>query len=215
MVGLRFGRWLVVERGPCDDKGRDRWKCRCDCGTVSVVRGKDLRGGSTLSCGCYRKERVVASHTKHQTPRKELYDTWSKMLRRCYNQRDSGYRDYGLRGIAVCPRWRDGDGERTGFDCFVSDMGPRPTNTHMLERVDNDGHYSPENCRWADRTEQMNNRRNNIRISHGGESHTLGQWARILGVGYSRLYSRWKKGYSAEYILKAGTCPRGPRKNHG
>lgn len=117
------------------------------------------------------------------------YRAWYCMLMRCYNPKIKGYKDYGGRGITVCERWiRD-------YPAFLKDMGTRPTQSHSLERIENDKGYSPENCRWATKKEQQNNRRNNVQITHNGQTKTISQWADDFGVTRNVMYARYQRGH--------------------
>lgn len=109
--------------------------------------------------------------------------TWLSMKRRCDNPNAANYHLYGGRGITYCKRWKD-------FSKFYKDLGERPSNTHSLEREDNDGDYEPNNCRWATRLEQASNKRNNRYIEHNGEVHTLSEWARIANISTRTLFAR-------------------------
>lgn len=113
------------------------------------------------------------------------------MRRRCERATDHAFVDYGGRGIVVCDRWRD-------FAAFLEDMGECPSRGHSIDRVDNDGPYSPENCRWATRLEQANNTRANVRITVHGETRTLSEWARLGGFGESTVRARLRRGWSPE-----------------
>lgn len=188
LTGKRFGRWLVIGRTPREKgkQGCSQWHCHCDCGnTKDRVEYSGLVSGSSQSCGCLRRELLVkADKTHHQS--NPVYSIWMCMKTRCYNLKHPSAKDYGRRGIKVCPRWL------ASFDDFASDMGPRPSKDHQIERKDNDGNYTPENCVWETRQAQMSNRRSNIRCHWNGENMTLTQVARLENVDYIRLHNRFR-----------------------
>lgn len=144
---------------------QSEWYCRCDCGTRRVVSGGNLTRGLTLSCGCLRRELLAESKKGNEYNHKHghapagrsspEYRAWAKMKDRCGNPNSAEYKNYGARGIAVCERWSG----RSGFPNFLADMGPRPSPELSLDRIDNGGDYTPNNCRWATRAQQNANRR--------------------------------------------------------
>lgn len=163
LTGLRFGNLTVLV---LDGKRKNRsfWRCRCDCGGEAVTTSYDLNSGRTRSCGCLVSLAVIqrnkASTTHGENNRTSAeYRAWCGMKRRCNNPKHPKYSIYGGRGIRVCDRWLHGDVGRSGFECFVADMGRRPPGKTSLDRFPNgDGNYEPENCRWADAVQQNNNR---------------------------------------------------------
>lgn len=205
MIGLRFGKLLVVEL----EHRRLRknggtllyYKCHCDCGKDCVVNGRKLRRGHTRSCGCYRLARI----TKHGGAREgnlhPLYRLWNGMISRCDNERRYGYKYYGGRGITVDPCWRD-------FRNFVEDMMPTWQKGLSLERKDNDGPYSKDNCKWATMREQHQNKRNNVWLTFQGKRLNVAGWACELGMDSNTLYERLKSGWCVEKALTTPVRPR-------
>lgn len=163
--GKRFGRAVVIELTMSPEGRTDRhYRCRCDCGKEFVTRGNSLSSGHTKSCGCWREEvRAATARTRslvhgHTVGREEspTHGSWAAMFDRCENPKDAAYYRYGGRGITICDRWREPNGQ--GFANFLKDMGERPDG-RSIDRIDNDGNYEPGNCRWATHSQQMKNRR--------------------------------------------------------
>ena len=195
---LRFGKLYVRKQTPSkNDKGEWQWVCDCICGNVTTVRGYCLRRGSTTSCGCSRGENGKVMWTKHGKSRVAEYGSWISMIRRCNDEGNEKYADYGGRGIEVCSRWL------SSIDCFISDMGPRPSEKHTIDRIDTNGNYEPGNCRWATPEEQSNNRDLVDKFDYNGEQLSISQIARINNIPYSSLYDRVKRyGMTMEIALK-------------
>jgi len=150
-MGKRSGR--LVALSPAGKQARAiMWVCRCDCGQTVIVKSSSINSGSTLSCGCLRREATRAAIVTHGMYRSREYRTWKHMIQRCTNPNKPEWPKYGGRGIAVCERWL------TSFENFYADMGPRP-HEFSLDRENNNGNYEPPNCRWADLSTQARNSR--------------------------------------------------------
>jgi hypothetical protein len=157
ITGLRFSRLVVLERAENTKAGNVIWRCRCDCGGETKAQGAHLRAGSTVSCGCYRRERV----TKHGMRYSKLYAVWCAMLARCYSPARKDYKWYGAKGTYVSADWH----EFPAFAAWASNSGYQGGLT--IERKDVEGHYHPENCCWIPLREQNSNKRKAVRWRHG------------------------------------------------
>ena len=182
LTGMQFGRWAVLRQNPERRHSHIYYDCRCECGQERTVGAMHLRSGKSTSCGCLLPEvrgDRARTHGMTDTP---TYQSWCNMKLRCDNPIAVGYENYGGRGISYCARWNS-------FEAFLEDMGPMPAGL-SLDRIDPDGNYGPDNCRWASPKTQQNNKRNNRRITYAGQTLTVAQWAERLGVDYSALKYR-------------------------
>lgn len=161
-TGKKYGRLTVIDRSWSAGKKGAYWLCVCDCGNQTIVCGSNLRNGNTKSCGCLEQEnRVQNGYTKriHGMSRTRLYEVWSGMKKRCYNKKHPHFKDYGARGISVCPEWKN---DFYSFACWAKAHGydeNAPKGKCTLDRIDPNGNYCPENCRFSDMGVQQNNRR--------------------------------------------------------
>lgn len=212
ITGQRFGRLAVVSRAK-NQGTHTVWLCRCDCGRETTVIGENLKRGYTVSCGCYRKEyeqhpthiRPIHGHASGGAPT-PTYVSYRAMVARVTDNDHRSWEKYGGRGIAICQRWLIGDGALTGFQCFLADVGERPSGT-SLDRINGDGNYEPGNCRWADAHTQARNR--------ASTKLTAADVVRIRSAllegetpsGLAKAY-----GLNAQYVRQIGN---GQRRSHG
>ncbi len=154
LTGQRFGRLVVVARAENDSHNKARWCCRCDCGKEIIARSNDLRSGNTQSCGCFQRSQTSSTNATHGGGGTRLYTIWKAMKARCYNLKAEKYKDYGGRGITICPEWKN---DFSAFRDWALSSGY--TDDLSIDRIDVDGNYEPLNCRWATAKEQRHNRR--------------------------------------------------------
>lgn len=192
---FRVGRLVARRRIVRPSSEVTYWECMCDCGRPTVVTASNLKSGRTQSCGCIARERASRQLKTHGMSRTPEYFAWSQMRARCRDKKHQAYKDYGGRGIYVCPEWD------RGFAAFLRDMGTRPTPKHSLDRIDNDGPYAPGNVQWATMTNQHNNRRRNRHLELNGERHTVAEWAKLKGLTKTALYQRLENGWTLEKAL--------------
>lgn len=200
LTGQRFGRWIVLRRVP-NIGNCHAWLCVCDCGTKKVVQGSSLLRGLSKSCGCLKIELLKRKHLEngadgHSTTR--LYKIWCEMKQRCMNPNSLSFAHYGGRGVYVCDDWaRD-------FAMFREWAMKNGYNEQLsIDRIDVDGPYSPENCRWVNNVVQCNNKTDNLIYEYQGEIHTVADWARIKRIRVHTLYSRLRLGWSIEKALES------------
>jgi hypothetical protein len=162
------------------------WRVRCDCGNEKVVIAGVLTNHKSRSCGCLRASLHHVHGHATRTGRTKTYQVWYNMIQRCYNEKNTQFADYGGRGIFVCARWRN-------FNYFLEDMG-ETAGKLTLERTNNDDGYTPENCRWVTRGENLRNKRNNVYVEFDGKRQCLQDWARDTGLNHRTLYQRYAVG---------------------
>jgi hypothetical protein len=208
LMGQTFGYLSVTGRAENGANGKTRWHCRCTCGQETTVWATNLVRGLTTSCGrcSFHKENAARARIKHGHKRKGSaspeYSSYINMLARCHRKNRPDYARYGGRGITVCDRWRHGEASKSGFECFLADMGPKPSPQHELDRWPNrDGNYEPGNCRWASEEQQQNNRTNNTRWTIDGRTQTRAEWLREFGWSNTKFGNRIR---SLKRILQKG-----------
>ena len=192
LIGEKFGRLLVVKRAG-SYRGNISYLCKCECGKETIVSSYSLRTGNTKSCGCLNREIVLNRITKHGGHGTRLYRIWKNMKTRCFNKNFHTYKIYGGRGISVCKEWAE---SFANFEKWANANGYNDNLT--IDRIDSDGNYCPENCRWVSMQEQANNTRRNHYIEYKGVKRTLSEWARHLNMPYSKLKYRIQRGWTLE-----------------
>lgn len=181
LVGQTFGRLMVVSESD-RIKTKVAWTCQCSCGNTVTKTTHDLRRNHVKSCGCLTHD--TKSTLTHGDSGSLEYGIWIAMKKRCYNPISVGYKNYHDRGIVVCDRWLH------SYENFLEDMGRRPNSKMSIDRIDNNGNYCPENCRWATRAQQNNNTRWNRIIEYGGVKRTMKEWSIVYSIRYGTLANR-------------------------
>lgn len=185
LTGQIFGRLTVIKRVINDSGGNCRWLCKCECGNIKEIVGTVLRDRRSTSCGCLHKEVVSKTMSTHKLTNTPLYRVYRSMKERCSNPHSEFYPIYGGRGITVCDDWRH---YYLSFYNWANENGYRKGLS--IERIDNNGNYCPENCKWATMKEQANNKRNNVLITYNNKVMSVTEAARLSGINHSTLNSR-------------------------
>lgn len=196
LTGLKFGEFIV--KGYLGHGLKyTSWLCECSCGTFRKRTNIELESGRIKSCGCIR-----TYHTHGLTGTYHLR-IWRQIKNRCYLKTNKRYPYYGARGITMADRWLNGDGKLSGVECFTMDMGERPSEKHTVERVDNDGPYSPDNCRWATQAEQNNNTRATYTVLYKGETYTsFRDFLRVVNVDVRQIETmEYKKNMTKQEAI--------------
>lgn len=191
LTGRKFGKLTVVERVENSRNGKARWRCKCDCGNEKVAGSESLRNGSTSSCGCKYFESNKGRNKTHGQTGTRLHKIWSSMKQRCNNPNARCFELYGGRGITVCDEWQN------SFEAFrdwaiANDYADNLT----IDRIDTNGNYCPDNCRWATYKMQENNRTNNHKVTYRGKEYTLSKLAEELHISSATLAWRLNHGWN-------------------
>ena len=210
LTGQRFNRLIVIER--VKNKGKNViWKCKCDCGNITFVSSGSLLNNYSKSCGCLRKEISSKKAKIHGQSNNKIYYIYKQMKNRCYNSFNKEYKNYGERGIKVCNEWNE---NFINFYNWAINNGYNQNAKRgecTLDRIDVNGNYCSENCRWVNEKIQQRNRRNNRLITYNNETHCLSEWAEITGINLKIIHNRLS--YLNWTIEKALTTPIKRTKN--
>lgn len=192
LIGLKFNRLTVIEY-----VSYSKYLCLCDCGNTIIVSSADLKSGHTKSCGCYKKESSQNNHLKkHGLSKERVYRIWKGMKSRCYNAQNIEFNIYGGRGIKICDEWKNN---------FVNFYNWSMSNGYLdnltIDRIDVNGNYEPNNCRWISLNAQQRNRRAKRSITYNGITHCIIEWAEIYNINRKTLTTRLNAGWSIENAL--------------
>lgn len=185
---------VIADVGKRGNSGVILWKCLClACGNTEIyARKHDLNRGDYQSCGCLKSQKISESNTEHGMSKTTEYKIWDGIIQRCTNPNATGYIDYGGRGIAICDRWLD-------FNNFFEDMGNRPSKKMSIDRIDNDGNYCKENCRWATKSEQSYNR---SKIKNCSSIYKNVYWNTKMGKWIARVLIDGRRVYLGAFTLE-------------
>lgn len=189
IAGIKFGLLTPIKIVEVAKNGRSKWLCKCDCGNSAIVWNHNLLHNHTQSCGCLQKKRASEATSSHKMTGTRLYRTWHHMRERCFNRNTKGFKNYGGRGITVCNEWLIFENFRDwAFNNGYSD-------NLTIERINVDGDYCPNNCKWIPMESQAKNKRTNHFFTINGDTKTMTDWAYVYGIKpttvFCRLYHGW------------------------
>lgn len=190
LIGKKFNMLTIISHKKKGKNNNNYFVCKCDCGKTTEIRASHILNDNQLSCGCIR---IKYEDSKIGT---KLYDTWNRMMHRCYDVKNHKYPRYGARGIKICDEWKNNYDNfykwsiENGFQLGLS-----------IDRINNNGNYEPSNCRWATRKQQMNNTSRNSYLTFNNQTHTLAEWSDLLGIKYGTICSRIHRRKSVSEVL--------------
>ena len=199
LTGKTFGNYKVLNIAETRN-GKRMWKCECLlCGNIRYVSTNGLTSGRQKSCGCQSYKGEHNGQYSHGLSNHKLNSLWRGIKTRCYNQKSKSYKYYGAKGISMCDEWKNDF--KTFYNwCIANGYDENLT----IERIDYKGNYEPNNCKFISIQEQQRNKRNNISITHNGETRCLAEWCKILNLNYDRTISRIRNGWSIEDAFTTG-----------
>ena len=197
ITGQKFGRLTVIKRVPNQRVATTRWLCRCECGKIKEFDKNNLVNGHTASCGCYSREIITNNKYResHGLSYTRIYHIWQSMKQRCYDKNVKEYKHYGLKNVSVCDEWMD-------FEVFY-EWSKKSGYKHNLtiDRINCNGNYIPENCRWTTIKVQNRNKRNTVYLTKSGIKKSMGEWSELLNIPMSTMVNRRNKGLGDEDVL--------------
>lgn len=198
IIGKRFNRLKVIQF--IKSKPKNKWLCQCDCGNTAISTGYKLKSGHTKSCGCIRTEKFKSRVTKHgiSASHPKIYHAYMDMMARCYNPDLKNFHRYGGRGIMVCEEWK------TNLESFLNWSLQNGFEENLsLDRIQNDGNYEPNNCRWIPQLKQAQNRSTTVFIEHNGIKESMAATGRRYGITPQAIKFRLAKGWSVKDALES------------
>lgn len=199
LTGKRFGRLIVIKRVENNFFGVLYWLCKCDCGNFKIIRGNNLKSGKTQSCGCLQKEKaknIGENKRKYKKEYLSLRYIFKGIKNRCYNKKSNNYNRYGAKGISICKKWLDNP---LSFCEWALQNGYKKGLT--IDRINNNGKYEPNNCRWVDYTIQCRNRKNSLTFTINDTCLPLIEWCKIYNKPYQAVLKRLKRKWQIEKAL--------------
>lgn len=195
--GKKFGKLIAFKFSHLHESNKNQyWIFKCECGNKTTkMRCSVEKLNGITSCGCDFKQKRRTAQVKHGFFGTPIYNIWTHMIARCYNKLNDSYEMYGARGITVCDHWRE------SFMNFYSDMGDRPTSKHSIDRIDVNGNYCKENCRWATQKQQCNNKTNNFSVEYEGKIYTISQLSEKYSIDRRVLRNRIVRGWGIKDSL--------------
>lgn len=190
LIGQKFNMLTIISHKKKGKYNCNYFVCLCDCGKISEIRAGHILNDNQFSCGCIR--------TKYEDSKvgTVLYNTWNKMMHRCYNQKNQKYPIYGARGIKICDEWKN------NYDSFYQWSINNGFKLGLsIDRINNNGNYEPSNCRWTTKKQQMNNTSRNRYLTFNNETHTLAEWSEILNIKYGTICSRLHRNKPISEVL--------------
>lgn len=200
LTGKQYGRLTAIKHIGKDKHNNAMWKCKCSCGNTIIVRGATLRNGKANSCGCLHKEMtkdLAKNNITHNMSNTRLYRVWQNIKSRCYYKQNNRYENYGGRGIKVCDEWKN---DFKSFYEWAVTNGYKDTLT--IDRINVNGDYEPNNCRWSTLIQQGRNKRNNKTYTINGETRCLSEWCELLNLNYNTVSTRIHRNWAIEKALE-------------
>ena len=189
-IGMTIGKWTLIDEANPNSRGQRIMVCACECGVTKTVILTHLFAGRSKSCGCGKAESIGNAHRIHGESghSRGEYRVWDGIIQRCENPKHTEFHSYGGRGISICNRWRE------SYELFLLDMGRRPSRTHSIDRIDTNGNYEKDNCKWSTQKEQCRNVRHNVCVMYNGNKRLFIEICEELGIKYGTAYDQLKRG---------------------